>query len=313
MIYDDDNKAFVLLKEASALLDSLPSRSQEQKDRKNKLKDQIEASLKILQKLNTITPELMIDLAQIQSSAQTTKLTLINNEIIAYGPDDLFLYKLNLDTNKIEKKEHQSIPNLLAASTPKEQDKIVFLTKENGLAEYHPDSGTLSAREFPATENSNINALFVYNQKLYTIDTANNQIYKHNPTQTGYDRGSPWAEKDGVDFSDGISLAIDGDLFLLKSNGEVLKFISGRKEEFIITGLDPGLNQPKEIWTYNNVKNLYILEPTNKRLIVLNKQGNLLQQYTAAEWQNPTGMIVDEADKVIYILDSNKIYRFGIE
>ena len=144
------------------------------------------------------------------------------------------------------------------------------------------------------------------------MDTAHNKIYKHNPTQLGYDKGSSWLKGD-IDINDGVSLAVDGDLFLLKSNGEILKFTSGQQQEFTITGLDPALDKPTTIWTYNNLKYLYILEPTNKRVVVLNKTGQMMQQYTSDSWQNPTGMVVDEEKKVVYVLDNNKIHRFGIQ
>jgi len=313
MIYDDDTKAFNLLKEANALVETLPSKSQEQEDTKKTLEQEIKENLKILQKLNTVESELVIDLSDAQSSAQVSKLALINDTLIAYGPDDLFNYIFNLNTEQLEKKGHQSIEGLVAASTPKEQDKIVFLTKNNEIAEYNPESNILSSKEITLNNGASLSNIFVYSQRLYTIDTANNQIYKHNKIQTGYDKGSAWIKDNTADLSDAVSMSIDGDLFLLKQTGKILKFVNGNRQDFEITGLDPDLDNPTSIWTYNNVENIYILEPTNKRVVVLNKQGKLLQQYTSNSWQNPTDMIVDEGKKVIYILDNNKIYRFGIE
>ncbi len=312
MIYEDDKKAFDLLKEAQAMIDNLPTKNQAQEDKKNELQDGIMENLKILQKLNTVNTEVVADFSADQVSAQATKIARIGDSIIAYGPDDLFIYKYDINTGAIDKKDHQTIPGLIKASTPKEQDKIVFLTKDNGIAFYSPDSGIITAKEISTEEGSKMADIFVYSQKLYAIDTNANQIYRHNPTQLGYDKGTPWLKSD-VDLSNAVSLAIDGDLFLLKSDGEILKFTSGYQQDFSISGLDPELDNPTEIWTYNNLKYLYILEPTNKRVVVLDKNGQMVQQYTSDAWQNPTGMVVDEEDKVIYVLDNNKIHRFGIK
>ncbi|OGH76775.1 MAG: hypothetical protein A2301_00705 [Candidatus Magasanikbacteria bacterium RIFOXYB2_FULL_40_13] len=312
MIYGDDKKAFDLLKEAQSMIDSLPMKNQAQEERKKELMSGITENLKILQKLNTVTTEIIADFSADQASAQTEKLARINDMIIAYGPNDLFVYKYDMNTNVIEKKDHQTIPNLFKSNTPKEQDKVVFLTKENGIAVYSPESGVISSKEIFNAENSVLSDIFVYSQKLYAVDTANNEIYRHNPTQLGYDKGSAWLKTD-TDIHDAVSLAIDGDLFLLKSDGQILKFVSGYQQEFTIAGLDPKLENPTEIWTYNNLKYLYILEPTHKRVVVLDKNGQMLQQYTSDSWQNPTGMIVDEENKVIYILDNNKIHRFGTQ
>lgn len=313
MIYDDETKAFGLLKEAENMIKELPTALPSQKNKAAELQKEISESLKILQKLNVIKPEVIADLVQTQSSAKTAKLALINKDLIAYGPEDLFVYKINLDNKEVVKKEHQTIPYLAAADTPKEQDVIVFLTQDNNIAEYSPKSETFSSKDITLMQNAALSDIFVYSQRLYTVDVANNQIYKHNKTQTGYDKGTLWIKTAGVNLSDVVSISIDGDLLALKQNGEILKFTSGVQQPFAVSGLDPALDKPTEIWTYANVKNIYILEPTNKRVIILNKQGKMLQQYTANEWKNPTGMIVDEPNKVIYVLDSDKVYRFGIE
>lgn len=313
MIYDDETKAFNLLKEAEGLIKELPTTLPSQKNKTAELQSEINDSLKILQKINIIKPEIFADLIKTQSSAKTAKLVLINKDLIAYGPEDLFIYKINLNTKEVSKKEHQTIPYLHAANTPKEQDVIVFLTRENTIAEYSPKSETLSSKDITLAPNAVLSNIFIYSQKLYTADVSNGQIYRHNKTQTGYDKGTPWIKTAGVNLSDIVSIAIDGDLFALKQNGGILKFTSGVEQPFSVLGLDPALGKPTEIWTYVNVKNIYILEPSNKRVVVLDKQGKLLQQYTADEWNNPTSMIVDEPNKVIYILDNDKIYRFGIE
>ena len=312
MLYEDDAKAFTLLKGAESILNELYRNSKEERAKYEELKSALLESIKILQKINLVDAELLADLTTVQTSAQAVKLARLNDDLIAYGPNDLFSYKLNLNTGQIDKISHQTISGLSAANTPKEQDKIIFLTADNTLAQYSPVSGTITALALPLDEGTSLSNLFVYNQKIYSINTLGDQILRHSPTQLGFDKGAPWLKSES-DLSDAVSLAIDGDLFLLKANGEIYKFVSGVKQEFAVTGLDPALSNPAEIWTYNNVKNIYVLEPTNRRVVVLDKQGQLLQQYTQASWQSPTGMVVDEEKKVIYILDDNKIYRFGIE
>jgi len=53
------------------------------------------------------------------------------------------------------------------------------------------------------------------------------------------------------------------------------------------------------------------LEPTNKRLVIIDKTGKMVKQYTADEWIGPTGFQVDEKKQRVYILDDNKIYIFN--
>ncbi len=313
MIYNDDNKAFSLLKEAQTSLLEIPTDTSERENKKNELESKIEIALQKLQKLNVINPTIITNLIEENENVNVTKIVSIEDTIIAYGPNDTTHYLIDQDTKSVEKKQHNSIPNLFAASTPKEDDTTIFITGKTDIALYNKDSGTLSNKEISTpNKESKLVDLTVYNTRIYSLDPTNNQIYKHNKTQTGFDQGTTWLKED-IDISDGVSITIDGDIFVLKRNGQIIKLESGRPVNFEIKGLDPSLDQPSIIWTYNDIEHLYILEPTNKRVIILDKTGKLINQYTSLDWQNPTGMVVDEEKGIIYVLDSNKLYEFKVD
>ena len=85
-----------------------------------------------------------------------------------------------------------------------------------------------------------------------------------------------------------------------------------RAQPFEISGLDPALTTPTKIWSYNDLKYLYILDTAEKRLIILEKDGKLKTQIMAKEFKAPVGMIIDEENKTGYILDSNKLYKITL-
>ncbi len=312
LIYGNETKAFELLTEAKNLLEQLPTNTDEKVATKQTLAKEINESLQRMRKMTVVTPNLLVDLATVRAEAAATRMTKIDDTILAYGDADNTLYRFDTVTKKIDQTTHDTIPHLIAASTPKEQDMAVFTTPEGQLSQYQKQNGTLGTLDasYPNAQPL-IKDIFVYNQKLYTLDGGNKAIYKHAKTQTGYDKGAVWNKNDSDDLANAAALAIDGDVFVL-TDKTLAKFVGGTKEDFGITGLDPALDKPTAIWTYNDVNNIYILEPTNKRIIVINKQGKLLVQYTAHEWQNPTDMIVDEAKKTVYVIDSNKVYQFGL-
>lgn len=313
IIYGDDSRALTLLQEAKAALNNLSDSGKARKNKKAELTKNVEEALSKLRKLAIVAPELVVDLTQKNPKAQATYLTQIDNASLAYGVDDNFLYKIDAKAKTAELKDHTGFARLLSASTPKENDFIAFLAGDNAIASYDKNTSILTKKDIAyPNENVKLSAIFVYNRKLYTIDTNNNQIYRHVLTQTGFDKGSAWL-KDGADVKDAVSITIDGDVFVLKQNGELLKLIGGMKQDFALSGIDPRLDKPTVVWTYNNVNNIYILEPTNRRIVVTDKTGKLIAQYTANEWKAPTGMIVDEAGKKIYVLDENKVYKFELK
>lgn len=311
LIYNNNNQALTLLTEAKTMLTDLPNSSHNEKEKYQELNKAIEESLKKLRKMEIITPSLVYDLATLNLEPKALKLAVIDNQLIIYGPEDKNFYRLNPNTQQAIVKELVNTSNLTTASTPKEQDMIIFAMNDKEITMYNKDSNLFSPRDinFPTNEIK-LADLSIYNRRLYSLNPSTNQIYKHNPTQTGFDKGTEWIN-DNVDIRDGVSLAVDGDIFVLTANN-LLKFTAGKKQDFSISGLDPALDHPSQIWTYNGVNNIYIFEPTNKRLIILDKEGKLKIQYTANEWQSPTSMIVDEPGKTIFVLDNNKIWKFGL-
>jgi len=311
-IYNDDTGAFNLLKEAEALVATLPQEKDEQKTTHEELKTMIDDALLDLRDITVVNATLLADLHTAAEGATASKLTRINDTIVAFGPDDNRYYFVDKDTGSVNVQSHDSLMKLMSGNTPKENDMMVFLGTENQVYTYSPETTAISKVEISyPTESTRIAAPFIYNLKLYLVDQANNQILRHSKTQGGYDKGTPWLKNnDGVDLSDAISIAIDGDIFALKQNGNILKFTAGTQDSFSISGLDPALENPTDLYTYNDVDSIYIVEPTNKRIVKLNKQGTFQAQYTSDNWVGPTGMVVDEAKKTIYVLDDNKVYSF---
>lgn len=313
MIYGDDAKALTLVVEANTLLTDIPRRTDEEKDTAGILTADLERLLMKLRKWSVVQSERFVVLSDDAEDIKPRHLVRIDNQIMAYGPDDSMFYAIRLDSGDTIAKSHKSVQLLRSASTPKEQDTVIFAASDANIAAYQKNTSELVARDisFPE-EDVRIADLFVYNQRLFTLAPGTNQIYKHAKTQTGYDRGIPWVKDEAATLADAVALAIDGDIFVLTASG-VRKFANGKEQSFSVSGLDPALINPASIWTYNDVNLLYILESANKRLIVLDKSGKLMKQYTDTAWKNPTGMVVDEAKKTAYILDSNIIYRLSLE
>ncbi len=317
VLYGDSKKALTLLEEARALLKDLPEKTREKKNLVTMIESKLNELTTIVQKWIMIQSELVADLSKSTGAAtqpKAEKLVSIGATIVAYGSDDPMMYKVNLNTKNVETKAHAGVPHLLGANTPKEEDQIIFLTGTQTIASFNPESGIVGPKDisFPKAETA-IKDAFVYNQRLYTLDPATNQIYKHNQTQTGYDKGTAWVKTATErDLTSAVSLAIDGDLFVLSASGTVAVFSAGDAKSFAITDLDPPLQAPKELWTYNGLENLYILEPVKKRIVVLDKTGKLVRQYTDTTWVNPESMVINEEKKTVYVLDQNKILKFGL-
>lgn len=309
LIYGDNQKALSLLQEAKQAADSLGGKSEKDKQLKTNLQNSIETLFQKVRKMEIVKPTLVQEFP-----AAMKKMALVDNTLVVFDKDNPLSYVYDLGLKQMQSKTHETAANIISASTPKEQDKIVFGIAPDGVAEFNKTTQTIVRKEisFPV-ESVNLADAQIYNRRLYTLDTTHNQIYKHSPTQSGYDKGTAWIKEENINLQEPISLAIDGDMYLLRKNGTVLKFSGGRPYAFSLEGIDPVLESPQEIWTYNGVSHVYILEAKYKRVIVTDKEGGLVVQYTANEWQNPSSMVVDEDKGIVYILDGTKVYSFEMK
>lgn len=312
LIYGDDEKALVLLQEARDLVAELPTNTETQQEQAANLQSDISTVLDDLRKLVQVDTETVTALA-VPEGVQLSSMTLIDDTLLVFDKDHDKYYEVNVDSGAVNEKEDEAAKALIAASTPKENDTSVFLRNDNRIASYNPATGGVSATDigFPNNDVDIVN-LFVYNRRLYSLDPINNQIYKHSQTQTGYDQGAAWITDGSASIDNAVSLTIDGDIYVLESDGNIVKFSGGKEEAFTIRGLDPALSSPKHIWTYNDVDEIYILEPTNRRLVVLDKQGRLISQYSSENWQAPQAFVADSESGKVYVLDGNVVYRIAL-
>ncbi len=96
-------------------------------------------------------------------------------------------------------------------------------------------------------------------KRLYTLRADQNQVFKHEPKESGFDEGAPWI-KDGTEVKNGIAVTVDGSIYVLESSGNVLEFRKGSRANFSVKNIDPLLTSPTRIWTDENSSYLYILE-----------------------------------------------------
>ena len=71
--------------------------------------------------------------------------------------------------------------------------------------------------------------------------------------------------------TDGIALTIDGYLWILKSDGSILRYLAGKETDWKVGVVEPSLLSAKDIWTDEASKYLYVLDAAGKRVVVFDK------------------------------------------
>ena len=82
--------------------------------------------------------------------------------------------------------------------------------------------------------------------------------------------------------------------------------------EWLSQDLDPILESPTRLFTNDQTNFIYILEPKQKRIVVLDKTGNMAAQYYSDTFNNLQDFSLDETNKKIFLANDNKIYSFNL-
>jgi hypothetical protein len=146
-----------------------------------------------------------------------------------------------------------------------------------------------------------VSAIYLGNTYTLSGDTISKK------TSAGVE--STWAQNSVL--TGGLSMAIDTNIYVLKPDGTLLKFLQGIQQSFEIIGLDKPMSSPTQILADYDFTNIYIADNGNKRIIVTNSKGELIKQYLSSDsqiWNNIKSIAVSLDEKTLYVLDGTVVY-----
>lgn len=146
-----------------------------------------------------------------------------------------------------------------------------------------------------------------YNNNIYLLSPAENQIYKHVKTSSGYGKKTSYVSRpaDG-EVSSAVDLAIDSDIYTVTADGQVNKYTAGTKKEYAINGLPESLLDVSRIFTSPDTKGLYVI--AGDKIIKVDASGNFVGQYVSDSVKDIKNIFVDDKTSTIYALSNGKVY-----
>ena len=312
LLYSNENGAGKLFSEIEALLKNFPQETEAQKQKliefQNKFTAQLEKirhvakidNFEILANLNSLTaqadPDNIIFIKETNKiySADTGQQTIyildITNNLITSVAD------LGKDLNNLR---HGALAN---AST------IYYYNNDNIAAlDASRDEFTYLPINIPAGA---IQSIKTYNEKIYALNSDTSQIYRYNRSGSNLSKPYSWIQTP-LDLSGAVDMSIDGHIYVLKNNGEVIKLLRGKKIDFNLEKIEPALDRADKIYVSPEQKYIYILDHAGKRLIIFDKTGQFILQYQSPRFDDVKDFAIDEINKKIYLLNANMIINFA--
>lgn len=167
--------------------------------------------------------------------------------------------------------------------------------------------------EIEAEDWGKIVDLVGFSSNAYLLDIEKGQIWKYRGIDSGLSKKSSYLKGEEYDLTEAVSFAIDGSVWVLFSNGEIVKFIRGKKDVFVLSGLDKPFAEPTKIYTDENLDNLYVLDRQNTRVVVVSKEtGEYQAQYIWPGIAGVSDLAAFEEKGKILLLAGERIYEIEI-
>jgi len=146
-----------------------------------------------------------------------------------------------------------------------------------------------------------------WNGSAYVVDADNQTIWKFTPNSTGFSKAQNWLKDEAKLELGAVSLSINGKIWVLHQNGEVIPYLSGVKEDF----------NPNQISQFTKTDNLDVTQEkellsfidNDNTIYLYQKSGELLSKYNLGQLK-VSDIAFDEKNNFLYILGTDqKIYR----
>lgn len=307
LVYGDKEKAISVLSETLDNLNAIKNPGAKKQEIEN-LKKEIEAKIAEITGRKILTD--IIPLFEIKKTDKTKTGTeawqgngilLGDKDIYVFSTDSSFVYQWNTDKKSGEflKKRAKILGGAIV------NKKISFFLSPASLVISGKEK-TLPI-EFPY-ENASVNQINGYLNFLYILDSKEGELIKYKVSESVVEKPSLWL-KERNKVKEASSFAIDGSIYFLFSNGRVQKFSRGNLiEEISPPKTYPQIKSAAKIFTSADNKYLYITDPQEKRVIVLDKKGNVVAEYQSDQFENMKDIWASVNDKIIYLLCNDKVF-----
>lgn len=232
------------------------------------------------------------------------KMLELAGEFYFYNPETPNIYYLNKDnagkTIAVDRKFIQ------AASG---EDSLMFFFGPNKIMQYKNGSFSQPVSLKEPYAGYNYDRFCSYNQNLYFIDNGVGKITKY-PHLGGTSWALPqmWLSDGSKKPAGAVSLAFDKNAWVLNGDGTIDKYYTGKLEKTLEPNYYPPAAGLAKIHTSIDLGHLYLLDTADKRIIILNKEGELVKQIKSERFTELLDFAVSKDGKTLWLLDGLKLY-----
>ncbi|MDP3685842.1 MAG: DUF4398 domain-containing protein [bacterium] len=257
------------------------------------------------------------DFGSVAPDGRARGLAAIGSSLFAFHPETNAVFRLASETGEATtvSQTSQGIGYFRQVFAIPAEQMLLFATDTPGLALFDVTRGDLLKQEIsPAPEGAKeIRALATFGSRLYLLFPELKQIFGYSKTLAGYAGGAPWLKDPKVPVERVVSLGVDGYIYLLLDDGKIVKLLKGVPVAFAQTELGTPLSKDARLFINDAVKHLYVLDPSNQRVVVYDTTGKLTKQYVFPTARDLRDLTIGGKEETLYVLDGTAVYTVPLK
>ncbi|PIS09237.1 hypothetical protein COT75_02625 [Candidatus Beckwithbacteria bacterium CG10_big_fil_rev_8_21_14_0_10_34_10] len=306
-------KARVLLNEAKEKLKSMEVdlKTKKEKEQFDSLFREIEAKLEEVAREYQVEADIFLDLSLVKEDFKASDWDFDSESLQLLDIKTGTVLGVNL-LNKAAKitAGGERLVNSLQIGAAED---ILFVLKDNKIVLVDSTKGE-AFEEKKAKDWGEITDIIGFSGNAYLLDSLKGKIYKYTKDGRGLGGQTDFFNTKSFNLEGSVDMAIDGSVWVLFSDGTVVKFVRGVKDSFVVTGIDDDFKEPEKIHTDENLENLYILDRQNTRVILVNKEtGEYDSSYIWPGIAGAYDVFASEEQGKILLLTGDRIYEIELK
>lgn len=190
---------------------------------------------------------------------------------------------------------------------------ILFFTKPNKLVFY--DENAFKEQFFVKEPypDFNFTDLAYYKGNIYFLDPNKGEIVKYS-LFLEKEKSEPilWLNQKTKKVFKAQSIAMDGGIWVLTNENKIDRFYGGKFQKTLDVNIFPYPKNITKIFTSPTLPYLYLFEPNQSRLIIIDKEGNIIKQFQNKNFDNLIDFAISPDGKTIWLLNGLKVYQIKI-
>lgn len=299
LVYNNQKDAVDLLTQAKQKLAAVkPEKADKQ------LYDKAKEDISNLE--DRIDKKLDVHISSLGDLAHGESLISLPGYLAVQSGNQIVSYKKS--TNAIEDNALKSPDSILTSLGL--SDTLTIIYNGTALKILDPMMGKVisaTTENIPSKENFLGIKYYPTNRRAYILDKTKQQATSFQ-ISSGNLIKPVISLKNTPEISSTQDFTIDGSIYLLTQDA-VVKFQAGKLAEFNLPYLATPFNGTGKIYTATDFKYVYLLDKTQKRIIVMDKIGSLIGVIKNEQISKPTDFVVDEKNKTIFLLNDSTLLK----